>query len=213
MVRTTTGTPSANGMPMPVRAALLCALLVACGSRADTASEPVVPDGFVRVAFDEIGASFVHPEGWHAALAKAKLMGSLVITAPGGRGDDGTDAAPARFVVNAVPNLMRVRSRRVSEQIEGFDRALASGTDPQRRASATVRRDGYVGRDISLRRIDVDGRAWRERRMYLADDARDWLLIVSLTAPESGWAALSAVREAMFDGFVLGGTIADPDSP
>lgn len=168
---------------------------------ADEVSADEVSGDPVRTRLDGTGIAVLLPADWHVGVGQAKLMPSLVAREPA-RGDGAAEGA--LFTINVISNLAKTRFRLVSEQLARYADDLAALGGVELLAREPLRRGDLVGESLLLRhRGTVAGDALIERRVYLADDRRDWLVVASFRAAGARWERLTEQRRTMIDSLAL----------
>jgi len=171
------------------------------------------PAGFQWVSFDEIEGCFLKPRQWRHHFSKGKLMGSLVMT---NRPRQDDTAHASTFTVNVVSNLTKTNFRLVSDQIKTYPASLARQSHVTVLNQRDHRRGDFRGLSVLFRTASTAGAhpgsdaaehgaalVMLNHRLYLANDARDWLVVVTLSQPEWEWSQHKGLHERMMEGFRL----------
>lgn len=155
--------------------------------------------GVQWVRFDDIGAQFLIPVSWQHRFHQGKLMRSLVALSPMLAQDSDLTA---QFSVNVVSNLTQINYRPVSVQIAQY------ATDLENNGfevieSFPLKQGQYTGVSVLLRSFESAEVTSMIRRLYLANDKNDWLVVISFECPETHWHITQETRQYLFNEFVL----------
>lgn len=170
---------------------------VVCCCQAAALEPPAPPPSYSWLVMSEIETAFLFPDGWHHIYSQGKLRRSLTVTkAPPSAGKP----PRTKFVLNVVDNLQRSNYRPLSQQITDFIDAMAQRPRHDALARGHVTRGPYRGAFLRYRYRTESGESLAHRA-YLADDARDTLLILTFEAPVESWEEDWSRGRFMVEGF------------
>jgi len=173
------------------------ALLFAVWLTATHAQSEPPPSGFEWIKFPEIGAFFLKPIHWQSGIRQGKLMSSLVL-----HEDTGTDTSP-RITVNVVPNLTKMKYQLVSRQIDDISQSYDNSNNLTVINKEPVNFGVYSGVSITLEEKPKLLDSLSFQRIYLANDQKDWLLVIEFRCLTEDWVSLGNIRTGVLSSMVF----------
>lgn len=181
----------------------LCSTLIfLCFSSQLRASDnsALVSADFEWVLAEDLRARFLIPSDWEVRHSQGKIMSSLVFIE---NSDKSNIQFPAEMSVNVVPNLTQMSYRLVSRQVSQYAKDLTAFDSYTVLSRSPISRGEYRGESVTLSLATKGNKKMVEQRLYLANDKRDWLMIIKFSCEEGRWEQLDATRRKVLNGFVL----------
>ena len=162
------------------------------------------PPGFQWIQVPGLYATLLMPEGWHRTDSQGKLMSSVSLS----ENKPSAGQYSARLTINAVSNLTQTNYQLVSQQLKQYAERLSATPNVSVLTRQAIKRGPYTGEAIALK-YNGDSiatgaeRSVVEYRHYLANDSRDWLLVITFHCNSADALRLQSVREQMLGSYHL----------
>ncbi len=189
--------------------ALPALCLIAFDSIAQTDNLLKPHTGYQWVKIKELHSTFLKPASWAHHISKGKLMSSLIFNEQSSASSD----SAAKFTVNVISNLTQTNYQPISKQLKQYAGNLSKRADLQVTFRENISRGSYTGESITLKyMLDTSEQTKTsanlpefrmEQRHYLANDSRDWLMVISFQSNQSNWQRLQPVREKLLNSYLL----------
>jgi len=116
--------------------------------------------------------------------------------------DTGTDTSP-RITVNVVPNLTKMKYQLVSRQIDDISQSYDNSNNLTVINKEPVNFGVYSGVSITLEEKPKLLDSLSFQRIYLANDQKDWLLVIEFRCLTEDWVSLGNIRTGVLSSMVF----------